>query len=940
MAIVYLAQDLKHRRPVAIKVLRPELTAALGRDRFLREVTTTANLRHPHILPLFDSGEAGEFLFYVMPLVEGESLRDRLGREKQLPIDNALRIAGEVAEALDHAHAHGLVHRDIKPANILLENGHAIVADFGIARAVTAAGSEALTETGLSLGTPLYMSPEQGAGEHMDGRSDQYALGCMLYEMLAGEPPFTGRTPQAILARRLMEPVPSLRAVRESVPIHVEQAINRALSKEAADRFATVGQFAEALAQPNAPVTHRPAPHLHPPRRRSWILAAAGLLAVVLGVGLIRARRSPSAPLDPNLMAVFPFRFTGTDRNSEALREGMVDFLEVEFSGAGGARVVPARTALAAWHRTIGSRGDDLTQEAARAVARRLGAGRLVLGTIVATPGRLILNGSLLDTEAGRVRAEAKVEGTPVSLHSLVDRFAAQLAALGAGERADRIATLTSTSLPALYAYLAGKSAHRAGKFSTAVQHFGRALELDSAFARAAVGYLGAARWAPDEPGDHGRAERLARTYANRLGPRERVLLNAYAGPRYPEPPQPLERIQAWEHAVRQVADDPDVWYNLGDAYFHEGPTVGMEEPYRRAAEALDRALALDTAFNVEPAIHLIQIAGMEGDTAKVRRLVSPIPEDDTESAYLRLEGGAVLGDSAMLATARRTVDSTGSNVGQLMSDALTFGFAIREAEERAAVREVSLKRSRPGRRRWLTAFHHYNFYLQLGRPAAAAVTNAQLIQREAGASAISATLIYALYGYVDSAAAEEALARVAPIADGPPARDSAERAEQYWGICGVEWWRLAHGDTRTARAAIRRLAGSDTGCGVMLEALLAAAEHRPDANAAFGRLDTLILTGRARPGWVMVVARWREAQGDLRGALRATRQCGQYGVVLNRAYCLREEGRLAALLGDREGAIKAYSHYLALRYNPEPAVKPEVDRVRAELAQLVGEPR
>jgi serine/threonine-protein kinase len=162
MAIVYLAQDLKHRRPVAIKVLRPELTAALGRDRFLREVTTTANLRHPHILPLFDSGEAGEFLFYVMPLVEGESLRDRLGREKQLPIDDALRIAGEVAEALDHAHAHGLVHRDIKPANILLENGHAIVADFGIARAVTAAGSEALTETGLSLGTPLYMSPEQG----------------------------------------------------------------------------------------------------------------------------------------------------------------------------------------------------------------------------------------------------------------------------------------------------------------------------------------------------------------------------------------------------------------------------------------------------------------------------------------------------------------------------------------------------------------------------------------------------------------------------------------------------------------------------------------------------------------------------------------------------------------------------------------------------------
>jgi eukaryotic-like serine/threonine-protein kinase len=249
MAIVYLAQDLKHRRQVAIKVLRPELAAALGRERFLREVTTTANLRHPHILPLFDSGEAGEFLFYVMPLVEGESLRGRLAREKQLPLDDALRIAREVADALDHAHAHGLVHRDIKPANILLENGHAVVADFGIARAITAAGGEALTETGLSLGTPLYMSPEQAAGEpSMDGRSDQYALGCVLYEMLGGEPPFTGRTAQAILARRLGEPVPPLRTVRESVPVHVEQAINRALSKAPADRFATAKQFVEALA--------------------------------------------------------------------------------------------------------------------------------------------------------------------------------------------------------------------------------------------------------------------------------------------------------------------------------------------------------------------------------------------------------------------------------------------------------------------------------------------------------------------------------------------------------------------------------------------------------------------------------------------------------------------------------------------------------------------
>src|SRR5436309_2472880 len=195
MATVYHAEDLKHHRQVAIKVLRPELATAVGPERFLREIETTANLRHPHILPLYDSGEAAGFLYYVMPLVEGESLRDRLNRDKQLPIDDALEIAREVADALGYAHSRGVIHRDIKPANILLERDHAVVADFGIARAVSAAGTEKLTETGLALGTPTYMSPEQSAGESdLDGRSDLYALGCVLYEMLAGQPPFSGPT--------------------------------------------------------------------------------------------------------------------------------------------------------------------------------------------------------------------------------------------------------------------------------------------------------------------------------------------------------------------------------------------------------------------------------------------------------------------------------------------------------------------------------------------------------------------------------------------------------------------------------------------------------------------------------------------------------------------------------------------------------------------------
>src|SRR5713101_7562275 len=232
MASVYLARDLKHNRAVAVKVLRPELAAALGSERFLREVQITARLQHPHVLTLIDSGVQDGFLYYVMPYVEGESLRDRLNREHQLPLDDALQFTREVADALAYAHSRDVIHRDIKPENILLSRGHAIVADFGIARAISAAGGGNLTETGISIGTPAYMSPEQATGsKQLDGRSDIYSLGCVLYEMLVGDPPFTGTTAQAIIARALVDPPPPIRTVRQTVPVPVEQAVTKALAK-------------------------------------------------------------------------------------------------------------------------------------------------------------------------------------------------------------------------------------------------------------------------------------------------------------------------------------------------------------------------------------------------------------------------------------------------------------------------------------------------------------------------------------------------------------------------------------------------------------------------------------------------------------------------------------------------------------------------------------
>jgi serine/threonine-protein kinase len=246
MATVYLARDLRHERLVALKVLRPELAAALGPERFLREILTAARLEHPHILSVHDSGETEGLLWYTMPYVQGESLRDRLRREVQLPVEEAIRLTREVAEALDYAHGEGIVHRDVKPENILLSDGHALLADFGIAKAAAEAGPR-LTATGLSLGTPAYMSPEQATGGRVDARTDVYGLGCVVYEMLTGEPPFTGPTPQAILARSLAGEIRPVRTVRPEVPKNVEAAICAALSSDRELRPTTAGELVVSL---------------------------------------------------------------------------------------------------------------------------------------------------------------------------------------------------------------------------------------------------------------------------------------------------------------------------------------------------------------------------------------------------------------------------------------------------------------------------------------------------------------------------------------------------------------------------------------------------------------------------------------------------------------------------------------------------------------------
>ncbi len=402
MATVFLARDTRQGRSVAVKVLRPELATSLGAERFLREIQLAAGWHHPNILPVFDSGSAdipgrpGPNLWYTMPYVEGESLRARLERERQLPLADALAITREVADALAFAHARGVVHRDIKPENILLAAGHALVADFGIAMVVEEGGSR-LTETGFTLGTAAYMSPEQAAADrHVDGRTDQFAVACVLYEMLAGEPPHAGPNPQAILARRLTEPPRSLRVVRESVPAAVEDTILRALSLAPADRFPTMEAFGAALgAAESGPRVAAVPPPRRAPRTARWrpvalLVLAAGLAALGWWGATRRAEGHERAPA-PRI-AVLPLDNISADPSDAYLAEGLTAELVSTLSRVEGLRVVPRGTVEAFAHRGLG----------VAALGRELEAGVVLDGAVQKTGERLRVSLQLVDarTEA------------------------------------------------------------------------------------------------------------------------------------------------------------------------------------------------------------------------------------------------------------------------------------------------------------------------------------------------------------------------------------------------------------------------------------------------------------------------------------------------------------------------------------------------------------
>jgi len=591
MATVYLAQDIRHDRKVAVKVLRPELAAVIGAERFLAEIKTTANLQHPHILPLFDSGETDSFLYYVMPYVTGESLRDRLTREGQLPLDEVLKITGELAEALDYAHAQGVVHRDIKPENILFQASHASICDFGIARAITEAGGAQLTGTGMAIGTPAYMSPEQATGGTLDSRTDIYALGCVVYEMLAGEPPYTGPTVQAILSRQLTEPVPSLKRSRQGMPVALDAALRQAMARSPADRFRTAAQFAAALGSGAAPTRSRIE------RRPRWILpAAVGLLLVAaIAWGIFRPRSGESVPLSDSRLAVFPFEVRAADTHAY-LGEGIVDLLSRNLDGFEGLRTVDAGTILSA----VGKSGSGpLDSDRARSVARRVGAGLYVTGSVHAAGGQLRIQAQLYDGTKGKpgeAVAQASVDGDGGDVFKLMDQLASSLILAatrrGAAHRLIETAARTTTSLPALKEYLNAEAALRAGNKDTAIAGFRRALDQDSTFALAYYRLAVAAGWHDRQQDLATWATARALAVSDRMVERDRRLLSAYAGFRRGAADS-AETL--YRGLLRDYPDDLEAQFQLADLLYQYNPLRGRARS--EARELFDAVLAYDPGF-------------------------------------------------------------------------------------------------------------------------------------------------------------------------------------------------------------------------------------------------------------------------------------------------------------------------------------------------------
>ena len=679
MATVFLAHDLRHKRPVALKVLHPELARTLGPERFQREIETVARLQHPHILTVHDSGETAGQLWFTMPLVEGESLRDRLRRETQLPVEDALRIATDVARALQYAHDHGVVHRDIKPENLLLtQDGSTLVADFGIARALDA-GVERLTETGLSVGTPAYMSPEQASGERtVDARSDQYSLACVLYEMLTGEPPFTGPTAQAVIARRLSGEIPPLRHVRPSVPARVEHAVIRALAAVPADRFPDPAAFAQAIASATPPQDAVPAPARVIPRppvratsRIGGLMAACSAASLVVVGGLLLWRghggREERAA-GPPVLAVLPFENLG-DSADAYFADGVANDVRTKLSQIAGMEVI-ARSSSNEYRHTT-----KTTQQ----IVRELGVDYLLTATVEweKVPGRasrVRVTPELMDVSpnhAPRSKWGQQFDASLTDVFQVQADIATRVAealnlALGAKQQ-QVIAQQPTANLTAYNAFLKGEAAvERAWyqendyrKAREALHFYEEAVALDPRFVNAwvelALWYSGLAS-SGQLPTDSSNARRAVE-HAAALAPERPDVQLALGGYAQWVRRDPAQARAHYEAGLKVDPGNARLLLYMGRLEVELGR---LDEAVTHAsqAQALDPRSEWATHTLAE-ALHVLRRYPEALKAYEHARALQPMDLASIEGqAMVRLAQGDLIGARAVLASAAKDVDS------------------------------------------------------------------------------------------------------------------------------------------------------------------------------------------------------------------------------------------------------------------------------------------
>jgi serine/threonine-protein kinase len=665
MAVVFLAHDVRHDRPVAVKVLRSDLAEMAHGERFAREIKMVARFAHPHILSVFDSGDEDGHPYFVMPFVEGESLRARLEREHRLPVREAVRLGREIADALHYAHEHGVVHRDIKPENILLESGHAVVADFGIAR-VMSGGDGRVTTVGMTLGTPAYMSPEQITGEAtVDRRTDIYSLGCVLFEMLTGRSPFAGKNTQQLIAGHVTQVPPRVRELRADAPAAVEAVVARALAKSVDDRYATAGELAEALDAPmTTPVDAGamtgavPAGTVSVPRARwSWSrrLTTTGAVAALVAAAVYGVRRfGPEAlggiartPLDRNLLAVAPFQ--SYTPGLALWREGMMDMLSRNFDGAGPIRTVSPTIVTRRW------RGrPDL--ESAKALGMATGAGLVIVGQLTSSGADSVrASATVYDVTGDSALArDVDVLGTSARMDGLTDSLTLQvLRSLPSTRNVGAVLRLRpalgARSLAALKAFLQGEQLYRKNDFVAARPYYEQAIALDSGFALALRRMRGVLRG-----GGQSEFDSLSLDYALRAGRANRgltvrdsllVVADSLAG----ATPFLLgfvdndyvarirRRHQVLALAADRFSQDPEVWDELGEVRNHFGDRISISQ--EDALRAFERAIALDSAYG--PAYyHAIDLSLTHRGIDTTRRYVNQYLAVNQNDARFRVIAG------------------------------------------------------------------------------------------------------------------------------------------------------------------------------------------------------------------------------------------------------------------------------------------------------------